>query len=270
MKEIWNLILFQPMTNGLIFFYNLLFSNLGLAILAMTVLIRGALTPVMAPAMKSSSKMKKIAPELESLKAKFKNQPQKLQQAQMALYKKHGVNPVAGCLPMIFQLLVLITLYQVFYQVLRANGDMISKLNEVLYPSLKLSGDVVLNTKFLYFDLTKPDLINLSFLPFPLPGLVLVLASLTQFLTSKMMVPANKLSKKISLQTKGKKDDLASSMQTQMMYLFPLMTLVIGFSFPSGLIIYWFVFSLFSLVQQYYTTGWGGLEPWLKKLKIIK
>ena len=258
------------MTNGLIFFYGLLFNSLGLGIVAITILIRGALAPVMVPAMKSSGKMKKISPELEKLKKRFKNQPKKLQMAQMDLYKKHGINPAAGCLPMIVQLIVLITLYQVLYQVLKADGDMIAKLNEFLYSGLKFPENTVIDTKFLYFDLTKPDTITTSFFPFPLPGLVLLLATIVQFLNSKMMAPAVEASKKIAKKTTDKKDDIATSMQSQMMYLFPLMTLVIGYSFPSGLVVYWFIFSLASLIQQYFISGWGGLGPWLKKLKLVK
>jgi len=110
----------------------------------------------------------------------------------------------------------------------------------------------------------------LSGLPIPLPGFVLIAAALVQFISSKMMMPVVAQSQALAKKTETKKDDLASSLQTQMVYLFPLMTIFIGYSFPSGLILYWFIFSFSTAVQQYFVSGFGGLEPWLKKLKLLK
>jgi len=188
----------------------------------------------------------------------------------MELYKQHGANPAAGCLPQIVQLIILIALYQAFIQVLRPNGDVIAKLNQVLYPALKLGEGTIINTHFLWLDLAKPDLLHLPGLAFPLPGFFLILAALIQFLSSKMMQPAVSQAQKQAAKTEGKADDMATAMQSQMLYLFPLMTIFIGYSFPSGLILYWFVFSLFTAIQQYFISGWGGLSPWISRLKILK
>jgi YidC/Oxa1 family membrane protein insertase len=255
MIELWQTLLYQPLVNALILFYQWLFNNLGLAIIALTVLIRVILIPLTTPSLKASKKMRELAPEIAKLKKKFKNDKQAFAKAQMELYKKHGANPAAGCLPQIIQLIVLIALYQAFNQVLRANGDMIARLNEILYASLRLAPETVINTRFLYLDLAKPDLIALpgGFLGGVLPGLpgpFLLGAALVQFLSSKMMMPAADQAVKDAKKTPGEMDDMAATMQKQMIYLFPIMTIFIGFTFPSGLVLYWFVFSILTALQQ--------------------
>jgi len=156
---------------------------------------------------------------------------------------------------------------------LRANGpQMIVRLNEILYPSLKLPAETTINLRFFYLNLARPDVLFLpSYFPFRVvPGVFLFFAALTQFLTSKMMSPPLKTAQALAKKTPGKEDDLATLMQQQALYLFPLMTIFIGLTFPSGLVLYWLVFSVFQMGQQYLTGGWGGLEPWLKKLRLIK
>ncbi len=270
MSQLWNLILFQPLLNGLIFLYRLT-GNLGLAIVGLTIVIRAILIPLTVPSMRATKKMRELAPDLNKLKKKYKNDKQGLAKAQMELYRQRGANPAAGCLPQIIQLLVLIALYQAFRQVLMADGaEVIQKINQVLYSSLRLPLETKINLNFLYLDLAKPDVFQFPIAGqnIPVPGLFLIAAALTQFISSKMMSPTTKAAEKMAEKTEEKADDMATAMQSQMLYLFPLMTLLIGFTFPSGLILYWFVFSLFTMVQQYLVAGPGGIESWLKKLKI--
>ena len=270
MIELWNFLLYEPLLNALVFLYGVLFNNFGLAIIVLTVALRLVLVPLTLPSLRAAKKMKELAPELEKLKSKYKNDKQKLAKAQMELYRRHGANPAAGCLPQIIQLIILIALYRAFLGVLQSNGDIVQKLNEILYSSLQLSPGTVINTNFLYLNLAKPDVFHLPGLPIPLPGFVLIAAALVQFISSKMMLPVVAQSQALAKKTETKKDDLASSLQTQMVYLFPLMTIFIGYSFPSGLILYWFIFSFSTAVQQYFVSGFGGLEPWLKKLKLLR
>ncbi len=251
--NIWHVLLYQPLINLLILFYQILFQNLGLAIIALTMAVRGALLPLTAPAMKSAQKMKDLAPELTKIKQQHKNDKQALSQAQLKLYQKHGLNPAAGCLPQVVQIIILIALFQAFNKVLKVDGDIVTKLNEVLYKPLQIIKEQAINTKFLYLDLTKPDTIQLPFKILfidKLPGLFLIAAALSQFLTSKMMMPMAKGAKTKAKKTPQQEDDLAATMQVQMLYMMPVMTLLIGFKFPSGLVLYWVTFSLFMLVQQ--------------------
>ena len=266
MRELWHLLLYQPLVNALIFLYQF-FNNFGLSIIVLTLGIRLLLHPLTRSSMKATTRMRELSPELEKLKKKYGKDKQAYAKAQMDLYKQHGANPAAGCLPQIVQIIVLIALYQAFIQVLRVDGDVIQKLNEVLYPSLQLPAETVINTQFLYLDLGKPDVFSISGIPIPLPGFFLIAAAVAQFISSKMMTPALTAAQKEAAKTPGKADDMATSMQSQMTYLFPLMTILIGYSFPSGLILYWLTFSVLMVVQQYFIGGWGGLEPWLRKLK---
>ncbi len=243
-------ILNQPILNALIILYKLLFSNLGLAIIALTALIRLALIPLTNPQLKSAQKMQELNPELEKLKKKYKDDKQKLMQAQLELYKKNGINPAAGCLPQILQLVILISLYQVFNQVITAGADVVAKINQSLYSFVKLSPQTALNLNFLYLNLSRPDLIYIPGLPFALPGLFVILAALFQFLSSKMMTPVVQTEQKESDLTEKKSDDFAVALQKQMLYLLPIMTIIFGYTMPSGVMIYWLAFSFFSFIQQ--------------------
>lgn len=252
----WHTLFYQPLVNALIFFYELLGQNLGLAIVGLTVFIRGALTPLTLPSLKSAQKLKSLQPELAKLKEKHGKDKQAFAQAQLKFYKENGVNPAAGCLPQIAQIVILIALFQAFNQVLTADGNIIKDLNEVLYPSLQLDPSTTINTQFANLDLTQPDVIKfagikiLNFTLDKLPGIFLILAAVTQFLSSKLMMPAAKATQAKAGETKPQADDMAATMQTQMLYFMPIMTLFIGFRFPSGLVLYWLTFSVFMLFQQ--------------------
>lgn len=242
----WRLLLYQPLVNLLIAFY-LLFGNLGWSIVGLTLVIRALLLPLTLPSLKAAQKIKFLSPKLEKLKEKYKDDRQKLAQAQMDLYRSAGINPLSGLLPQILQIVILIALFQAFRQVLGDNGS-VSGLKGILYPFLKLSDEARINLKFLYLDLAKPDFILIA--GRKIPGLFLIASAVSQFLSAKMMIPISKKQEKLAGKTPGKTDDFAATMQTQSLYLFPLMTLLVGLSFPSGLIIYWLVFSLFNLIQQ--------------------
>jgi len=255
MTTLWYSLLYQPLVNALILFYQVLFHNFGLAIIALTFLVRGLLVPLTLPAMRASQKMRELAPEIEKLKKKYGDDKSAFAKAQMELYQRHGANPAAGCLPQIIQLVVLIALFQAFKQVLFTNGETVARLNQILYPALRLPAGTTINTHFLYLDLTKPDVIQLpsGFLGgfwSKLPGLFLLASAAVQLLSSKMMMPAARQAKEKAKKTPEASDDLAAAMQTQMIYLFPLMTLLIGFTFPSGLVLYWLTFSSFTVLQQ--------------------
>ncbi len=250
--------LFQPLVNLLLLFYRVFFNNMGVAIIVLTAAIRLVLLPITSKQLKAGQTMKKLAPELEKLKKQYGDDKQRFAQEQLKLYQKHGANPIAGCLPTIIQFAVLIALYQALSQVLLANGDVIGKLNETLYSFLRLPTETHLNMRFLYLNIDKPDTFLLPFsikvFNFTLnqiPGLFLIGAAMVQFLSSKMLMPAKSQLEKAKEKKEEKEgEDMAGMMQSQMLYLAPLMTLVIGFRFPSGLVLYWFSFSLFMLAQQ--------------------
>jgi YidC/Oxa1 family membrane protein insertase len=225
--------------------------SLGWAILVFTFLIRSAMLPLTIPSLKSTKKMMAIQPELKKLSKIHGKDRQALQQAQMELYKKHNVNPLAGCLPQLAQLVVLILLYQALIKFININGGLI-------------------NMNFFWLDLAKPDL------KYILPAL----AVLTQLVLSLMIAPGAETpdvipnqSKSKKIQTANKKEedtaDMAQSMQQQMMFIMPLMTGFIALRFPSGLALYWVATTVFSIGQQWYITGPGGLVTYAQRVKLF-
>jgi YidC/Oxa1 family membrane protein insertase len=270
MSQLWNTILFQPLLNSLVFL-NRYTGSLGWSIVLLTLGLRVIMNPLIVPSLKISKKVQELAPELARLKDRYKDDKQGLITAQAELYKKHGANPASGCLPQIIQLLVLIALFSVFNLILKIDGQTAAeRLNPDLYSFNQLSSDFKISPDFLYLNLTKPDTIPISGLPFALPGAFLLLAAITQLLSSKMMSPVISAEKKIAQKTEASTDDAMVEAQQQMLIMFPLMTIIIGYRFPSGLVVYWFVFSLASMYQQYSITGWGGLKPWLEKVNLLK
>lgn len=232
MGELYNLLFYKPILNALVFFYKVL-GNFGLAIILLTLFIRGLLIPLTLPAIRSAKKMKDLAPELEKIKKKYGKDKKRLQQEQLKFYKAQGINPASGCLPYILQFFVLIALYRAFMFFIAGGGEI---------------GGLVVNTNFLWFNLTEPD----KYLALP------ILAGASQLILSKMMItktpPSSPTELKLRNKQKKKKDDMAETMgemQKQMMYLMPLMTVFIGARLPSGLALYWVATTLFSVGQQY-------------------
>jgi YidC/Oxa1 family membrane protein insertase len=268
--NIFQLILIQPLTNGLILFYKVLWENMGLAIIGFSIFLRFVLNPLTKPYMNSMKKMKEVEPLIAKLKKKYQNDPKGLMAAQAELYRQKNIKPGSGCLPYLLQIVVLIALYNVFTQVLSTNTDVISKVNQLLYPALKFSGNQAINSSFLYLDIRKPDVFHLPGISFPIPGPIIILAGLLQFLSAKMNMPLAKKEEKAAKTTKSDTDDMATAMQSSMIYTFPLMTILFGVKFPSGLALYWLMFSIFQIWQQYVSTGWGGLTPWIKRIGLIK
>ena len=268
--NIFTVILTQPLTNGLFFFYKFLGGNLGVAILAFSVVLIFALRPLTKPYMESMKKIKEFQPNIDKLKKKYGTDKLGFSKAQAELYKQKGINPGAGCLPYILQIAILIALFNVFTTSLSNNGETIAKLNTLLYQPLKLSQDATLNNKFLYLDVSKPDKFNVPGVPFPLPGIFLLLAAFSQFLSVKITAPYIATEKKIAKKTKAPEDDVQVAMTQSMTYMMPLMTVFFGMSFPSGLALYWLIFSIVNVFQQVGMSGWGGLTPFATRLGLVK
>lgn len=265
----FDLILIQPLANGLIIFYKIL-GNLGLAIVFYTLALRWILNPLTKPYMESMKKMREFAPELEKLKKKHGSDKIKFAKAQSDFYKDKGINPGAGCLPYLLQIVILIAFFNVFTRTISAGGNLTEKFNSLLYEPLRLSEQTVINTKFLYFDITKPDAFHLPNVGFPIPGPLIILSAIAQFLSAKAQAPLLDKEKKIANKTKSDTDDFQVAMQSSMIYTFPLFTLWIGLKFPSGLALYWLIFSVSQLVTQVRSQGWGGLTPLINKIKMLK
>lgn len=247
--NIFKTLLLEPLANGLIVFYRLSGNNLGLAIILFSIFLRILLSPLTKPYIESMKKIKEYAPQIEKLRKKYKNDQKAFLKAQADFYREKKINPGAGCLPYLLQIVILIALFNVFSKTL-VNGDTAARFNEFLYPPLKFSQNETVNTKFFYLDLTKPDTFKVSFLPTELPGFFLLLTVILQFYLSRLSLGLSKSQASIVAATEEKVDDFQLAMQKSMVYSFPVITLLVGLRFASGLVIYWLVFSLFQIWQQ--------------------
>lgn len=241
----YNTIVYQPILNTLLWLYQVTGHNLGFAIILLTLIVRGILIPFTLPQLKSAKKMALLKPELDALKKKHGHDAKLFQQKQVEFYKTHNVNPAAGCLPFIAQFIVLIALYRVFMNTLGVNG----------------MADI--NTSFFFWDLKSKDATYI------LP----VLAGLLQFVMSLTILPAIENEPEKRPGTKEEKQDvadMATTMQQQMVFMMPIMTVIFSIQFPSGLALYWVITTAFSLVQQLMVSGPGALLFYAKKYKLIK
>lgn len=263
MGNLFQLLLVQPIINILVVIYSGLSflhipSALGFSIILLTVVVRLILYPLTASQLRTSKKMQELTPHLSRLKEKHKNDSQRLQKETMALYKEHGVNPAAGCLPVIIQLPVIWALYYVLQHVVTFK---LSEINHQVYVS-SFHLVHIWNTSFFGLSLgAKPAQLIAHVGPAIL--LIPLLTGVLQFIQTKMMFvqqPATTV--------KGKDDkqqDFAAAFQSQSLYVFPVMIAFFSYTFPVGLSLYWNTFTIFGIIQQYRLQGLGGLSAYLPK-----
>lgn len=219
MGNLWNLLFYKPILGSLIFLYKILGNNFGLAVVTLTVSVRAALIPLILPALRSARALRDLQPELDGLKKKYKDK-RKLQEEQLRLYRKRGINPAAGCLPYLLQFLILIALYRVFIHFIQTGS----------IDAMEVKMD------FLWLNLAKSD-------PY---YLLPILAGASQLVLALMM------SSKQQKKQKKESEEMAVAMQKQMIFMMPLMTVLIAIKLPSGLALYWLTTTVFSIFQQYF------------------
>lgn len=231
MGSLFYVVLTQPMFNLLVFLYNVIpGSDMGFAIILLTIIIKLILWPFMNSSLKSQKSLQEIQPKVEELKAKFKEDKEGLAKAMMALYQQEKVNPFSSCLPLLIQFPILIALYHVLLQ-----GFDPSALGQ-LYGFVSNPGTI--NNMFLGFvDLAVPNL------------WLAVIAGIFQFFQTRMLVskrPPAQVAK-----TPGAKDEtMLASMNKSMLYFMPVVTVFIGATLPGGLALYWVTVTVVSIVQQ--------------------
>lgn len=265
--EIFKILVEQPLINLLVAVYQMLIaihipSALGFSIILLTVIIRLLFYPLTAAQLKTSKKMQEMAPHMNKLKEKHKNDARRLQQETMNLYREYGVNPAAGCLPVLIQLPILFGLYGVLLKIVHTKS--VNDINSLLYnDSMKLK--TLWDVHFFGIPLGQdPSQLLSTFGPLIL--LVPVLTGAFQFVQSKMMTPPAEEQAKTTPNKDGAPDFMAT-FQKQTLYLFPIMIGFFAFKFPVGLSLYWNTFTLFGIIQQYQIQGLGGLKDWVSKFK---
>ncbi len=177
--------------------------NWGWAIVALTILIRIVLYPLTYKGMLSMQRMKDLAPRIKEIQTKYKGDPQRMNAAVMEVYRKHGANPLGGCLPMLLQIPVFFAIYRVLLNAVELQGaEWILWIN----------------------DLSRMD---------PIYVLPLLMGASMYF--QQKMTPNN----------------FTDPMQQKVFQFLPVIFTFFFITFPSGLVLYWFVNNLFSIAQQF-------------------
>jgi YidC/Oxa1 family membrane protein insertase len=270
-STIWNNVIYYPILNLLIVFYDLLFDNLGLAIIVIAILIRLILIPLMKNQTEMTKKMSSLKPQLDELQKKYKNNPEKLSQEQIKLYKKVGYNPLGCLITFIPQLIILSVLIQVIRNV--TTGDL-GGIYPFVTNLLNDGASLTINTKFLMWDLTKTfnDLSSefgkFSVEALPYLGLS-VLVGISQYFASKFtQVMQGTLPQKEEKKKKGKElspEEMTKKMTKSFSLILPFTTIFIAISAPAALSLYWSVQS-FMLVIQYMLLDWDKTEKGIQNL----
>jgi len=226
MLYLYQTIISQPILNLLVFFYQTIaFHDLGLAIIFVTILIRLILYPFFHKSAKQQMLMQRIQPHVKKIQEQHKDDRQKQGEALMALYKEHGVNPFSGFLLLILQIPILIALYRLFLGGLGAD-----------------------QLKLLYSFIPMPQMINstlLGIIDLHSKNLILVLlAGLAQYFQARLAI----------YRAPGAQGPLsqAEKLARQMAFAGPIVTVLIFYNLPAAVGLYWFISSLFSVLQQYF------------------
>jgi YidC/Oxa1 family membrane protein insertase len=231
----WDIVILQPMINVLIALSHFLFNNFGLTIIVLTLIIRFVLLPLTLKQLHASKAMMLLQPKLAEVQKKYAKDRQKLTQESARIYKESGVNPVGCAVPMLIQFPIWIALYQAIILSLAVNPEALLNLSRYFYSWAAPMATLPLNNSFLGLNLAQPNFI------------LAILVGVTMWVQQKMVTPVS--------------TDPRQSQQSQLMlWMMPIMFTFFSLSFPSGLSMYWVISNIFSIVIQYYVTGWGGLS----------
>ena len=203
-------------------FINLFIPNYGFVLIIFSIIIKIVVYPLTKSSYQSMKKMQALQPMITELKEKFKDDPQKMNKETMKLYSTYGINPAGGCLPMLLQMPIFVALWGMFQSAI----------------DLRQQPFVGWIT-----DLSQPDVIFSLGTKLPLVGIqeisgLAVLMGITTFVQQKMTIKDPK--------------------QQALIYMMPIMLTLLFMSFPSGLNLYYFMFNVLSIAQQYYINHKGG------------
>ncbi len=211
-------ILAKPCVYIMNFIYKFI-PNYGVAIIILTLLSKILLWPLGNKSYKSMAQMKKIQPLMAEIKEKYKGDKKKMNEEMMGLYKTYKVNPLGGCLPMVVQIPVFFALYRMLYGAIELrHAPFIWWINDLSAPD-----------RLFRFNFSIPFMQP----PYGIPVLTIIMG-VTMFIQQKMSPPAG------------------DPTQAKMMMLMPVVFTVIFINFSSGLVLYWLINNVISLVQQYY------------------
>ena len=244
--------------NSLLWIYNVVGQNFGVAIILFTILIKVVTWPLNGAQLKSTKAMQDLQndKDWQAIQKKYAKDKEKLAQEQMRIYKEKGVSPFSSCLPTLIQLPVIFALYQSITRSLATTPLALLQLTRSIGSFLDVSALIPLNSKFLWMDLGLPEGVlipglNISFLPNGIPTLAIIVA-ITTYIQTKLTTPPN-----------TNPNDQSAAMSGMMSIYMPLMLGWFALTFASGLAVYFVVSNLLGIVQ-YAMMGranWRNLLP---------
>jgi YidC/Oxa1 family membrane protein insertase len=244
--------------NTLLWIYNLVGQNFGVAIILFTILIKGLTWPLNASQLKSAKAMQDMQndKDWQAIQKKYAKDKEKLAQEQMRVYKEKGINPFSSCLPTIIQLPVIFALYQSITRSLATTPLALLQLTRSIGSFLDVSTLIPLNSRFLWMDLGLPEGIlipglDISFLPNGIPTLAIIVA-ITTYIQTKLTTPPT-----------ANPNDQSAAMSKMMSVYMPLLLGWFALTFPSGLAVYFIISNLLG-IAQYAMMGranWQNLLP---------
>jgi YidC/Oxa1 family membrane protein insertase len=233
---IWHTFFFDPIYNGLVFFIDIVpGGDVGLAIIATTVVVKVLLLPLSLKAAKTQKLMRELEPKLKEVKEKFKDKREEMARATMDVYKEAGMNPFAGILLTFLQIPIIIALYLSVYS---GGGVALPEINmNLLYSFVSNPGTTV-------------DMMFLGLIDMAGKSLLLaILAGVTQFVFAWMSLP--KPEPKKAGEQPNFKEDFARSMNVQMRYVMPLIIGVVAYTISASIGLYFVVGNLVMIAQEF-------------------
>lgn len=219
----------KPFYNALIFLVDFITSDLGFAVIILTIVFRFIIFPLSKSQIKTQIKMKDVQVPLKKIKQENKDNPQLMAQKMMDLYKENDIKPFSGILLLFIQLPLLFGFYYMFLK----------------------AGLPAINTELLYSFIPSPTMIDTSFFGIELTQksiILALLASITQYFQAKLLLP-NKDDEKPE---KGSMEDMMRGVQTQMVYVIPIIMLFVSYSFGAIIALYFVTSNIFSIIQEFY------------------
>lgn len=264
----WNQIILYPFTNALMWIYDTIGHNFGIAIILFTILIRVVTWPLNATQLKSAKVMQDLQQDKDwqDIQKKYAKDKEKLAQEQMRVYKERGINPFASCLPTLIQFPIIFGLYGSITHALFTTPYGLLQLARSLYPFFDAAALIPLNSKFLWMNLGQPEGIpfpagiTFGFLPYGFPTLAIIVA-ITTYLQTKLTMPPT------STDGSGQGAMMGNMMSVYM----PLLLGYFALNFASGLAVYFITSNLLG-IMQYAAMGrvnWRNLLPGASKQQAI-
>jgi len=231
--------------------FHTLFSTIGLngdsgltwvlSIVGLVLVVRAALIPLFVKQIRSQRSMYVLQPDLQKLQKKYKGKTdresrERMAKEQMELYKKHGSSPFSSCLPLLAQMPVFFSLFSTLQEAQHSKPG-VGLLSQDLASSFAQSHFLGASLSETFLDASTVSVKIIA-------GVMIVLMTASQFITQRQIMAKN--------QNQATQNSQFAQTQKIMLYVFPVIFLISGISFPLGVLIYWLISNFWTMGQQYY------------------